>query len=264
MNRMRLFDALRGSTLFKGGLAQPQVDGINAILDSAGRNGLTDIHHVSNVLAQVYRETGGNMLGIKETVMPHHKDKNPSDATVIARLDRAWKAGKLGKVRTPYWRDGAFGRGPIQLTHWANYIKFGKRLGVDLRKNPERALEPAIGADIAVIGMKEGMFRKFGLSDYRFPADLDNPPETNPRRIVNGKDGSDKEVARNHRIFHGALMAAGWGKAEAPAAQPARPAEQSKEQQAPPQPRPRASGAKLAAAVALLVIAAVLAAIFGG
>ena len=224
MDRARFFGALRGTALFSGGLSQPQVDGINAILDSAARNGLTDIHHVSNVLAQVYRETGGNMLGIKETVMPYHKDKNPSDATVISRLNRAWKAGKLGKVRKPYWQDGAFGRGPIQLTHWSNYSKFGKRLGVDLRKNPSLALDPDIGADIAVIGMKEGMFRTFGLSDYRFPHDLDNAPTTNPRRIVNGNDGSDKEVAANHRVFHGALVAAGWGTKPA-AVPPQRPQE---------------------------------------
>jgi hypothetical protein len=60
------------------------------------------------------------------------------------------------------------------------------------------------------------MFRKFGLGDYTFPRDLDNPPDTNPRRIVNGKDGSDKEVAGNHRLFHAALVAAGWGKTTNP------------------------------------------------
>ena len=54
------------------------------------------------------------------------------------------------------------------------------------------------------------MFRGRKLSDYSFPAALDAPPDRNPRRIVNGKDGSDAEVARFHRQFAQALEKAGW------------------------------------------------------
>ena len=47
--------------------------------------------------------------------------------------------------------DGAkyYGRGFIQITWKANYYKHGKRLGIDLVANPERARETAIAADIA-------------------------------------------------------------------------------------------------------------------
>ncbi len=219
MNRKAFFDLAKAS-LFGGRLTVQQVDGMDAILDACERHGVTDIDHVAHVLAHVRRETGGYMLGIKETVMPHHADKNPSDATVIARLDNAWAKGALGKVSRPYWRDGAFGRGPIQITHWGNYEKFGKRLGVPLRTNPSLALDPKIGADIAVVGMKEGLFRKVKLSDFKFPEALRAPPDKNPRRIVNGKDGSDQEVAASHRLFVSALRGAGYGEIAAAARGP--------------------------------------------
>lgn len=212
MNHQKLFSALRSksSGAFGTSLTQPQVDGVNAILDSAKRNNVTNIHHVANVLAQVYHETGGYMLGVKETVYPSSKDKNPSDATVIARLDKAFRDGKLKGVKTPYWRDGAFGRGPIQLTHWENYEKFGRKLGIPLRQKPELALDPKHGADIAVIGMRDGMFRNRKLSDYNFPNDLHNPQATNPRRIVNGNDGTDAKVRGYHLAFYAALKDAGY------------------------------------------------------
>lgn len=204
MDRVKLFAALRsrGSGVFGTSLSQGQVDGIEAILDSCARNRVRDVHHVSNILAQVYRETGGRMSPVRETFAT-------SDTQAIQRLESAWKAGQLKWVKTPYWRDGAFGRGPIQITHWSMYEKMGKRLGVPLRQNPGLALDPKIGADIAVVGMSEGMFTGKKLSDYRFPAALDAPVEDNPRRIVNGNDGSDAEVARFHRAFYKAIGQAG-------------------------------------------------------
>jgi hypothetical protein len=199
MNRQAFFDAIRPQ--FGGSLIAAQVAGMNALLD-AGKG--LPLHHMANVLAQVRRETGGYMLPIKETVMPSHKDKHPSDAEVIARLDRAFAAGKLKWVKEPYWREGWFGRGPLQVTHRANYRKFGIT-------DPNDMLKHDIGARVAIEGMTNGMFTGKSLSDYDFPAALDALPAQNPRRIVNGPDGSDKEVARFHRQFAIALQAAGWG-----------------------------------------------------
>lgn len=198
LDRKAFFAALRGTVLFRR-FAQRQVDGIEALLD-VGR--ALPLHHMANVLANVYRETGGGMYPIKETVFPHHRNKNPTDAEVIRRLDRAYARGQLPWVRTPYWRDGAFGRGQLQITHAANYAKFGIT-------NFDDALKLDVSARIAVQGMRDGMFTGKKLSDYTFPRDLDNPPRTDPRRIVNGVDGSDDEVRRNHMIFAAALMSAG-------------------------------------------------------
>lgn len=207
MNREAFFAAIRPA--FGNRLSAPQVAGMEAILDACIAAKVTDVHHVANVLGQVRRETGGYMSPIKETVMPYHKDKNPSDAEVIARLDRAWAAGKLSKVKKPYWRTGEFGRGQIQLTHAENRAKFGI-------KNRDDLLKLDVSARVAVVGMRDGVFRGHKLADYDFPAALDAPQKHNPRRIVNGNDGSDAEVAKFHRQFHAALVKAGWTGAAKP------------------------------------------------
>lgn len=178
----------RGSGVFGTRLSQGQVNGINSILNAS--KGLP-LHHVSNILAQVYHETNGRMLPVRETFAD-------DDAQAIARLERAWSRGQLPWVRTPYWRDGYFGRGQIQLTFKENYDKFGIT-------NPDDALKLDVSARVAVEGMSKGMFTGKKLSDYTFPQDLDNLPSDNPRRIVNGRDGTDRKVAGYHRGFAKAL-----------------------------------------------------------
>jgi hypothetical protein len=205
MNSDQFFGYLRRADVPQFGttLSVRQVGGMMALLDAA--KGLP-LHHVANILAQVYRETGGGMYPIKETVMPWHKNKNPSDAEVIRRLDREWAKpdrGGLRHVREPYWRDGWFGRGQIQITHRANYLRFGI-------SNPEDAMKLDVSARVAVQGMRDGMFTRRKLADYDFPDALDNPPTRNPRRIVNGPDGSDAEVAGHHRTFAAALVHASY------------------------------------------------------
>lgn len=210
MDREKFFNVAR-KEVFGGRLSNAQVAGCEAILDACDRNGVTDPDHVALILSNVRRETGGYMLPIKETVMPSHKDKNPSDALVKSRLEKAYKAGKLKGVRSPYWRDGAYGRGAIQISLWPNYEKLGKRLGIPLRDDPELALDPVHSADIAVVGMSEGLFTGRKLSDYKFPAAMENKPASHPRRIVNGNDGSDAEITRDYRGFLAAIEAATEG-----------------------------------------------------
>lgn len=221
MNREAFFNAIRPT--FGNSLNQRRVDGMAALLD-AGRN--LPLHHMANVLAQVRRETGGIMYPIKETVLASHKNQDPTDVVVKQRLETAWKGGKLQWVKTPYWRDWPawFGRGQIQISHKDNYDLFGIA-------NPDDALKLDVSAMIAVKGMRDGMFRtradktRIKLADFDFPAALDLPPSQNPRRIVNGKDGSDAEVAKFHRQFAAALEKAGWGK-DSPAPPPPVPAQQ--------------------------------------
>ncbi|MDI6814065.1 MAG: glycoside hydrolase family 19 protein [Rhizobiaceae bacterium] len=232
MDRAKFFASLRrgGSGVFGSSLSQAQVQGCEAILDACARYGVTDQHHVAECLAEPYHETGGYMLPIKETVMPSHKDKNPPDDLVIRRLDQAYAAGKLPWVSRPYWRKDTsgkawFGRGPIQATHRINYAKIGQVLGVDLLKDPDRILEPAIGAASAVVGLRDGLYTGRKLSDFDFVKELAKATqpggEYGPRRMVNGKDGTDRKVAGYHRAFYAALEAAGYdGKAPATPAAP--------------------------------------------
>lgn len=212
MNRKVFYDRLRGAY---GPFSVPTVTGMEALLD-AGQIAALPIWHMAHVLGHVRRETGGYMGPIKETVYASHPNKNPSDATVIARLDTAFRKGQLTWVKTPYWREGWFGRGQIQLTHKTNYAKNSDIAGADLVARRDLALDPRISARIAVLGMKFGRFTGKRLADYTFPEDLDNAPKYNPRRIVNGVDGSDAEVAASTRRYHAALHAAGWNPAERP------------------------------------------------
>ena len=252
MNRADFFTSLRRreSGVFGTSLTQGQVDGTEALLDAA--NGLP-LHHVANILAQCYHETGGRMVPVRETFAT-------SDAQAIARLDREWAKpghGALRHVRAPYWRPDAdgnawFGRGHIQLTHKDNYLKFGIA-------NPEDAMRMDVSARVAVEGMRDGKFRaRNKLADYDFPGDLDNPPSTNPRRIVNGNDGTDAKVAGYHRAFAAALEAAGYREApQRPIARPVQPREVYPAprpvpvQDAVPAPAPRAPAGVLARLLSL-------------
>lgn len=209
MDRAAFFAAVR-SSLFGGKLSDEQVRGIEAIIEACRKYHVPDAHHIANILAQVFHETGTYMLPIKETVMPAHKDKNPSDVAVIARLDAAFKDGRMTWVSKPYWREGWFGRGPIQVTHRTNYEKVGKAIGVDLVSDKDRIMDPAIGAATAVVGMRDGIFTGKKLSDFDFPAALNAPTKAHPRRIVNGNDGTDAKINGYHRAFHAALVAGGY------------------------------------------------------
>lgn len=143
------------------------------------------LEQTAYVLATAYHETARQMEPIKETVMPHHKNKNPSDKVVAGRLQRAFDAGRLSWVSAPYWHQRAngeryFGRGFVQLTHQSNYKKMGDLLGVDLVGNPSLALSRDIAAKILVLGMRDGHF-----TGVRLPAD----PGKDLRRaraVVNG------------------------------------------------------------------------------
>jgi predicted chitinase len=214
MDRPAFFAVLRSrnSGLFGTSLTKSQVAGTEAILDACDRAGLGDIRHVANVLAQVYHETGARMVPVREAFAA-------SDAQARARLESAWKKGQLPWVKTPYWRSGWYGRGPIQITHRENYESLGRILGVDLVGNPDLALDPRIGADIAVIGMRDGLFRAGHDLDRYFGIDVNDP--AGARRIVNGRDGTDAKVAGYHRAFLLALERAGWLPTSAPVSRPA-------------------------------------------
>jgi len=147
-------------------------------------------HQTAYVLATAFWETGRSMKPIKETVMAHHKDKNPSDSEVIARLDR-WSA-KIGRTTNIYWRDGWLGRGYVQLTHRRNYEFAGQKLGLDLVNAPEMVMKPDIAARILVQGMMDGWFTGRGLPQYVGNGVKDY---INARRVVNGTDKAGEIAA---------------------------------------------------------------------
>lgn len=208
MNRSAFYAALRerGNKMFGTSLGQRQVDGLEALL-TALRGFPLD--HAAHVLAECYHETGGGMYPVKETVYSYSRDKNPSDEKVIARLDAAWRKGKLPWVKTPYWREGWFGRGQIQLTHRYNYSKAAALTGYDLLGNRDLTLDPKVSAEIAAEGCRVGMFTGKKLADFDRTDGYDH---INARAIVNGdKHVNGPKVAKYAEAFTEALEAAGWG-----------------------------------------------------
>ncbi|MDP9788708.1 glycoside hydrolase family 19 protein [Agrobacterium tumefaciens] len=202
---MTTFFAYARRAPFGGRLSQGQIDGMNALFRCWRSHKITGSDNnrlLAYILASVFHETGGRMLPVRETLAS-------TDAGAIAALEKAWKAGKLGQVKTPYWRkdkDGKswFGRGDIQLTHRVNYDALGKRIGVDLVGNPSLALDVDISAEIAIVGMLEGRFTGKKLTDY-FNLKADNP--VGARAVVNGTDKA-KLIAGYYKSFLDALEAA--------------------------------------------------------
>lgn len=208
MNRSAFYASVRqrASGVFGTSLSQAQVDGVEAILDEAERRGMS-IFHLSAILSEVYHETGGQMQPVKETVYATSKDRNPSDAAVIKRLDTAYAKGQLPWVSKPYWRDGWFGRGLIQITHKDNYDKLG------LTKTSALDLQTSVRATFD--GMEQGLFTGRKLSDYDYLVtrnpDVPGYRYYSSRAIVNGDTaGNGAKIAVYAKAFEKALTDAGY------------------------------------------------------
>lgn len=145
------------------------------------------------VLGTVHWETNGTFEPVKE-------------AYYLGSKAEAYRK----KLRYYPW----YGRGFIQLTWLENYIKAGKRLGIDLTTNPDKAMDPEISAEIAVVGMKEGWFTGKDLDDF-----IDSVDESDKedflefhaaRKIVNGMDKAN-EIAVLAEKYEEELSASKYG-----------------------------------------------------
>lgn len=157
------------------------------------------------VLGTAYHETAHTMEPVREAF-------GESTESTIARLDRAWGRGQLPWVSKPYWRDGWFGRGYVQLTHLSNYKRASRELGPDFVADPDLALDPENSAEITVRGMAEGWFTGKQLSDY---LTLKASDYVGARRIVNGTDRA-RAIAEYAREYEAALVADGYGVEKVP------------------------------------------------
>lgn len=210
INRTIFYNLVRANP-FGGRLTQQNVDGTNAILDAWEKEySDRDINGLGYILATAFGETGTMKWDVNEyggnsyfTRMYDIKGSRPS------------KARELGNT-TP--GDGAkyHGRSFPQITGKANYAKMTKLLqdrfpGIDLVKNPDRALEKDVGSAILMKGMYGGHFTGKKLSDY-FDGKVHSESEMKrrrieARRIINGTDKAEM-FARVAAAFTMALKAA--------------------------------------------------------
>lgn len=194
------FFALVRTKLFGGRLTTGQVEGLTVILDAwQARVGQEEAPSLAYVLATAFHETAATMQPVRETLAT-------SDRSAIARLDEAFAAGRLGSVKTPYWRPDAegkswLGRGLVQLTHRRNYEAMSEVTGIDLVTDPGRAMEMPVSVAILIEGMRRGSFTGRKLGDYFGQGRAD---WVGARKIINGNDRAEL-VARHARVFAQAL-----------------------------------------------------------
>lgn len=206
MDRSIFFDRVR-SSLFLGKLTQPQVDGLNVILDAiAGQ----PVPYQAYELATTFHETGKVIDGkLVRTMEPVKEGGGTAYYTKLYDVtgQNPTRARSMGNTSPG---DGAkyCGRGYVQLTWKSNYDRAGKAIGVDLVNNPDLAMIPANAARIMVDGMTEGWFTGKKLSDYLSGGKKDY---VNARRIINGTDKADL-IAGYAQKFEAALIAAGAGR----------------------------------------------------
>ena len=174
-----------------GDTSQAQVDGFKIIFEAWRKVGSGNERDLAYILATAYHETARTMQPVRETLAT-------TDAKAKERLTKAWKSGKLPWVKSDYWSSGWFGRGFVQLTHRANYVKASEKLGVDLVSDPSKAMIPEVSALILVRGMQEGWFTGMKLADA---ADF-----REARRVVNGTDCAS-QIAMYADAFLSALDA---------------------------------------------------------
>lgn len=202
------YDSLRGTKMLGPKISEEEFEGCDRIISACAR-AKWGVSWTAYALGTTYHEVNGTMQPVKEIGGPNYFTK-----MYDIRGARPAKARELGNL-TP--GDGARfpGRGYVQLTGKANYVKATKKLremgfDVDLVANPERAMEHDIAAAILVAGMREGWFTGRDIDD-----DL---PATGPasfaqfvasRDIINGRDKDDL-IAGYAVDFQTALIAGGY------------------------------------------------------
>jgi putative chitinase len=196
------FNMVRGG-VFRGRLSQSQVNGMKALIRVWNRSYASkapneDVSRkwLAYCLATAYHETAHKMEPVRETLAR-------TDKQAISRLENAYRRGRL-RVSKPYWRDGWFGRGYVQLTHKFNYERASREIGIDFVSNPSLALDPEHSAEILFTGSVEGWFTRKKLSDYLSVRKTDF---RGARRIINGMDKAGL-IAGYASEFYEALSAA--------------------------------------------------------
>ena len=153
------------------------------IIDHASKRGVLR-NQLAYILATAYWETAHTVEPVKEAYW----------------LSEEWRKKNL---RYFPW----YGRGFVQLTWEANYIRAGEELALDLTSDPDVVMYPDISAQILVEGSMQGWFTGKKIGDY---ITLQKSDFVNARRVINGKDKA-KKIAAIAREYDALLLAEGYG-----------------------------------------------------
>ena len=196
----KFFDCCR-KTVMGPTLEPKEVSGANAVLEAM--EGLPKAW-VAYALSTAWHETAHTMQPIKE-----YGGRSYFTRMYDVRGRRPNTARRYGNT-SPGDGPKYCGRGYVQLTWKNNYIKAGKKLGVDLVGNPKLAMDRGIASKIMRHGMREGWFTGKRFDSY-LPAsgEASRAQFRSARRIINGTDKS-AQIARYALEFQAALVAGGW------------------------------------------------------
>lgn len=203
MDRARFFAALRTS-LFKNGLKQAQVDGINGVLDAFTSHGDGRQDTLAYALATVYHETGKRMVPVREGFATTDAGARAAVNKLAAKRGPNSAVAKYAKPQPPHGHV-YYGRGHVQLTWLDNYRVSSKDAGVDLVAQPDKMLDPAISARVLFRGLLDGRWNAKGKGLRYY---LDQGKTVEARRTVNVLDKATV-IAGYHRDFLAAIRAAG-------------------------------------------------------
>lgn len=157
-------------------LSQPEVDGLNYLLNGLDADNSLTTREKAYILATVHHETATQ--GTDKGYQPVREFRTSNSAEL--KYGYKTRIGKnLGNILPG---DGAryIGRGYVQLTGRANYRNMGQDLGIPLEENPDLALIPEYSYQILVVGMKKGRFTGKALNGARDFVQC--------RKIINGTD----------------------------------------------------------------------------
>ncbi len=161
IDRQKLFSTIR-VPLYRNGLSQKQVEGIDAVCDAWEAYGLTDLRWLAYILATDYHETGRTMQPVKEY------------------------GGEKYLKSKPYYP--YYGRDLCQTTWKRNYELVRDFSGIDVVNDPEKIAQLGLAAKVIVHFMNKGLYTGKKLSDY-FSDERED--WVNARKIINGKDRAE-------------------------------------------------------------------------
>lgn len=140
---------------------------IQAIINEARRQGITNKSQIAYIVATVKHETNDTFQPVREAYF-------------------------LGEPKAENFRRTLryypfYGRGYVQLTWDYNYRRYSDLTGLDLVNQPDLVMRSDLSLFILIDGMKRGVFTGVSLDDYITTSNVDFH---NARRIINGTDAA--------------------------------------------------------------------------